>query len=521
MTSLASSAASETQVELLAHPYPYRAALTINADTHSVPVDHFERVHRLINGTDVIPRDSDTWSALFADPAIAADPRWEAGVRGFGLPIADSFYLFDAQLGPFTGIDPVNGRRVPNRAGGIDRRVRLDRWFRNGWIDTLHACGTTGADRAAMRAGLQWLVEAPSRRTWVVSNHAFVSTPCGIEPDAQSALEVTTKNVAKLPLWLLSNLGLREMTARWAANPVPMPYPSHQRMALWGFDLAALTLFGMAVFSLVRGHRRVGLCAVVGVIGVCVWMSRTPLAYSAGDNPETPWYSADLQAQVGVRFHAFIHPRSYPRPPGGDALALPVGPWPGSSGRPSILQVVGLDDGSEVLAYPRTGFGRNGHRTLEALTADRLRALIDAEGTAILWTHWASDSGRVFSAAGLAGLERVRALRDADELWVAPTSVLLRFAEVHATVDYVVHSASPGRAAEIEIRGLRSRDGILSAVTIDELAGLSFRVLQGPEVGVRLLGHRVPEAWIDRLRRDGGGEIVRLRRTAKPLGHST
>ncbi len=491
--SLAQPAAAE--VELLRFPHPYRAALTISSDTHRTELARFEAVHRLVNGSEQILPGTKAWSLLFAGSAVEQDPRFAKGVAGHRLPIADGFYLFDDEIGAFESFDAERGA-VANDSGQ-DLPAVLDAWFRRGWIDALHACGRGPVDRDAMRTGLAWLAAEPDRHTSVVTNHSFGTTPCGVEPDTIDALSLSIKNGVKLPFWLLSEMGASDLARRFAKNPEPGAFPPEQRTAL-RFALliggigAAVWIWG--VHSRHRG--RVGASTLV-MLGVSFYLGATDLAYSAGDNPGTRWYSLDLQRDAGIRFYSFIQSAAYPERLVADSLALP---WTDSpTGRPTILQTVRADDGSELLAFPRIGKGPNARETLAWVTDARLDALVAEAGISILWTHWASDAKAVFTPAGLAGLGRIRDRHDAGELWVAPLAELLRFHAVQSRLTFKTLAIDGHTVVEIE-----------SPTDPAELVGISFRDSASQPPELRVAGARFPEQ-LQVAERTEAGWVVRIR----------
>ena len=138
---------------LLKFPYPYKAAVTVCSDTHAMPLESFEAVHRLVNTRETILPGTDDWTRLFLDPEI---PRlWPDGVPGFALPIADTFWLYDHRIGVFERFDEESGQPVPNRARGFDWPKIIDRWLELGWVDTLHTPGQGPITREATAGAAQ------------------------------------------------------------------------------------------------------------------------------------------------------------------------------------------------------------------------------------------------------------------------------------------------------------------------------------------------------------------------------
>jgi hypothetical protein len=226
-------------VELLRFPFPYQAAVTVCSDADQATVEVFEGVHTLVNTTSWIPRDPQTWDLLFADPEIDARPEWQQGIAGFGLPIADSIFLYQHGIGLYSRFDEQGDRPVPYRsADGRDHRDIVDDWIRRGWLDSLHTGGSGEITRRAMQRGLEWFESEPRRRLSVWVNHSIEATPSSIEPDHPDGLRRVSKNLAKLALLPLARL--LEQRLPLEDSLAILPLPRGQRLLLWTLSITLL-----------------------------------------------------------------------------------------------------------------------------------------------------------------------------------------------------------------------------------------------------------------------------------------
>jgi hypothetical protein len=94
----------ESRINLLKFPYSYRAELTVASDTHTTSVEMFNVVYTLINAHSRIK------NGYFK---IDENGAWQEGSNGFGLPIADSMWLYARKMCVFAGFDENAGQPVP------------------------------------------------------------------------------------------------------------------------------------------------------------------------------------------------------------------------------------------------------------------------------------------------------------------------------------------------------------------------------------------------------------------------
>jgi hypothetical protein len=500
-TTATAESSARPEVELLRFPHPYRAALTVCSDTHSASPERFEAVHKLVNTEEWIAKGSSEWNRLFDDPAIERDPRWAAGVRGFGLRMGDSIWLYDPRIGVFERFDEVSGRAVPHRhEDGRDHREIVDSWFRRGWVDVLHTAGEGDLPREAVRQGLAWLSEAPHRRVSVWVNHGM-PTLNAIEPDVWPAFALVVPNLGRLVTWGLVRTPAKDFVRARVLFPAPRAFPPDQRGLLWSLSIA-----------LVLGAASLGTCLVVRrlrrkalVLGSLVLLGATlsalrwiPLRHAQGDNPGSRYYNADLVKGAGIRFFSLIRA---PDAIYDQQVDLPEIEW---NGRRTFLRQVRLDDGTQTLMFPRVHFGWEGDQSLE-LTEERLDRLVAQRRASILYTHWLNVP--VFTAEALEGLANLRRRYDAGEIWVAPTSELVRFEFVRTFLRYDVRRE--GETLVLDLGLLEDPIDGARRPRPEELAGISFAIRGHPPVQPRLGGEPLPDGDFDVIA-TGDETVVRI-----------
>jgi hypothetical protein len=478
---------------LLKFPHPYRAALTVCSDTHATPVETFEAVHRLVNTRELIAKGSDDWVRLFSDPEI--EGRWPKGIEGFGLPIADTFWLYDHRIGVFEGFDAESGRPLPNRARGLDFPEIIDRWLRAGWVDALHTPGQGPITRAATKAALDWLAARPHRPTvWV--NHSVDKTPTCIEPDPP-ALRAVARNLARVLRKALDLVGLDVLGRRLVSTMNIRPYPAAQRASLGVLTaLLAASLLWSPIALAVFGFGWPTLLGFAALIATILTLSLTPVRYAQGDNIGSPHYVADLVRDFGFRFYWMIESQPGYTTHVSNTLLLPEGLLPG--GRSSCFRVVTLDDRSRVLAFPRAEkVSPHAVRGAELLTEEGLCELLDHQGTSIIYTHWTVAPPMSFTREALEGLGRLARFYEDGHIWVAPTSEILRFTFVRTFLDYEVRRVDD--RVILDIRRVEDPIGSSYVPTLDDLRGISFEGPAGPSVEVCLAGSAIADDKFERV----------------------
>ncbi|HXU12314.1 MAG TPA: hypothetical protein VN898_10150 [Candidatus Binatia bacterium] len=491
----------EDEVTLLKFPYPYQAAVTVASDTHSSSIQTFEAVHRLVRSRQRIERGSEAWRLLFADPAIDRLPKWNGGIEGFGLPIADSCWLYHPVTGVFAGYDELEKKAVPHRIEGGDYGDIVDGWIRKGWVDTLHTLGEGDLKRDAIATGLAWISSDPRRRLTVWSDHTYTETPACIGPGGLSALSLVLKNLAKVGTEFLCLIGQEPLARRIAASPHPSPFPRGQKLVVDVLQtlMLASTLWLVLCAALMRlrtlKNASLGGLAL-GAVLVPLYMIK--LDFCLGDNPNSPYYSLDLVRQAGLRYFWLIPGAPGYQPEIPDTLLTDEWSY---AGRRSSLGIVPLDDGSRCFVFARCYKGDRGLRSLELLSEQGLTELCEAQGTAILYTHWVDAPTEVFTAAGLEGLERLRRFREEGRIWVAPTSTILQFTFVRTFMTYASRRENGRRV--IEIDPVVDPTGGTVQLTLHDLRGISFEMPDEPSVEIRVEGKAVDSSLLFRYSKAG------------------
>jgi len=513
----ASATGPAADAALLKFPYPYRAAVTVCSDIDSATVEKFQAVHELVNTTRRIFRGSPSWSVLFTDPEIVNRESWREGIDGFGLPIADSCWLYQDDIGIFERYDEAAGRPVPHDHNGRDFRDIIDDWMRRGWIDTLHTPGTGHIPRDATAAGLRWLEEKDYRRLTVWVNHSYTVTPSGIAPGGERALPFLVKNLVRCGTGLLCLLGGESIARRITESPYPQRFPPGQTAVCWTLTvlLAGSSLWLLTCLVVRRLRKRRNLIAGLVVLAAASGVSYLiRMNFAQGDDPDSPYYNADLVRRHGFRFYWLLGSEGQAQSVA-NTLVLPE--W-NYDGRSSPLRIVRLDDGSRCLAFYRCHKGPGGHQSLELLSEAALEDLCARQGTAILYTHWTGRPASVFTAAGLDGLASLKRFYQAGRVWVAPTSDILRVSFMRTFLDYRVHLEGGRRIIDV----IRVNSPVEAAFvpTVADLRGISFECPADLPVEIRLAGKAVGNDALDFISA-GDRTIVRFRQQPGSTAPST
>ena len=485
----ADEAATGDGVRLLKYPFPYEAAATVNSDIDGATVEKFNAVHALVNGTNRISSDSQTLELLLSEGVGQGLSVQGGGIAGFGLPLADSFWLYGAGIGVYERFDYARGVPVPQTHGGRDLREILDEWFQKGWLDTLHTTGSGDMRREATQAGLAWLAQRSERSVVVWVNHSSTVTPACVGPCVRSSLELLSKNAIKCVTGSLCLIGAEGLARRIASDPYPARFPPGQAFRCWSLSvlLGVSVLFAVAVGIVPRLRRKSALAGAVGLLlGTLLLLYVVPVRYHLGDDPDTPYYCADLLRQRGFAYYWLLADVPGCRALVQNTLCLPETEM---SGQSTILRVGRLDDGASVLIFPRCYKGVYGVRSLELLTEPNLSELCRRQATAILFTHWTSNPPEVFTADGLQGLRNLQRFYGDGRVWVAPTSQILDFTFARTFLRFTVEVRGDQRL--IRVSGLASPLGELVPPTLANLQGITFDCPSGKPVALELAGTEI------------------------------
>ena len=223
-----------------------------------------------------------------------------------------------------------------------------------------------------------------------------------------------------------------------------------------------------------------------------------------GDEPRSPWYTADLARAMGIRFYWGMEltpwPLSLPRPWTVPAYWLRVG---SNSIKNLIKFFLGcrrqcrrreqitslavpleLRDGWRVWAcnrfnrHPQGLWGLPTRHTLRYALAPAVLAKLRREaGFLILYTHLGLPrpaGGPIFPAPDRQALEDLADNYHKGNIWVATTARLLTYWQVHHSLQW--RTKAPGDHCVIELMTIADLENGRRRPTAAELAGLSFYV---------------------------------------------
>ena len=502
-----------SEARMLDFPYPFRAALTVASDTHAGGAAIFEAVHTLINTEDLIRPASPQWTLLFRDPRIGRRPAWRDGIRGFGLPIADSFWLYDPSLGVFDSFDAGRNEPVHHSYLGVDFQTIVDSWIARGWADTLHTPGPGDIPREATRVGLQWLAHRPGRPIRVWSDHSYMSTPCCLTPAKARALVVLARTALRSGLAIVSRLREPRSDVRRTARPALPVLPRGQAVPLYG--LVVLFACGAGVCCVTFVTRPARWRAMVASTGallglILLFLYAMPLSLAQGSLPNDRYYCADLVRAAGIRYYWLLldEPGYHAEIP--DRLSISEA---GGGTAPGLLHIVGLGDGSRVLAFNRTYLGTSGLQSLHLLTEPALEHLLATHGTAILYTHWTNHAQDVFDLEALENLERLGRYYREGRIWVAPTSEILRLHWLRSFLRYESHRE--GSRMVLRIGDIEDPVNGTLTPTVDDLRDVSFQWATTAPVEVRLAGQSIDPSHL-LVRRLEGMQVISITDPGSP-----
>ena len=221
-----------------------------------------------------------------------------------------------------------------------------------------------------------------------------------------------------------------------------------------------------------------------------------------GDEPTSPWYTADLARAVGVRFYWGMELLPWPlsiqaawhRPThwlrvGGNAIKnlakFFLGRWRQRRGRDQITSLavpLTLRDGWPVWNFnrfnrhPQGLWGRPNRHTLRyALAPAVFRQLVQEAGFLIVYTHLGmprQGSGPLFPTSDRQALENLADRYHQGVIWVATTARLLTYWQVQQTLHWDV--LQQGGQLIIQLQAVADLLTGSRQPTAAELAGLSF-----------------------------------------------
>ena len=247
--------------------------------------------------------------------------------------------------------------------------------------------------------------------------------------------------------------------------------------------------------------------------------ARLQTAY-AGDDPASPYYTADLLKPLGLKYYWWSDLVSWPLSSRPDS--------PGSRLRPGInalknvlkillgqrlktrttaqimelCQPVTLRDGLQLMAFTRHLRGlkepTSRHTLRYTLGGPVLEQLLAQEGYLILYTHLGlprpGPGEELFPLPDRAALDRLAQYYHAGSIWVAPTVGVLNHWLMTRHLVWTAHRE--GERLIIHLESLRDPNTGPRPPELEELAGLCFYVPSPGEVILRLAGRDlVPQAF--------------------------
>jgi hypothetical protein len=181
--------------------------------------------------------------------------------------------------------------------------------------------------------------------------------------------------------------------------------------------------------------------------------------------------------------------------------ALPEKMW---GDRPSILDIVKMDDGVQYFRFPRC-MGKPGGPAQAGLclrqsaetvdtsclfTEENLQDLCRRQGTCILFTHWTLKRSFPIQDETIEHFDRVRRHRDAGRIWVAPLGRLLEWTRRRTFLKYAVRPEADRWVIDVE--GVDDPISGFATLELEPCRGLAWRVPPGvKEAAVAVAGRRL------------------------------
>lgn len=237
-----------------------------------------------------------------------------------------------------------------------------------------------------------------------------------------------------------------------------------------------------------------------------------------GDNPVSPYYTADLIRRLGVKFAWCSELVPWPLSPrrlratrlltrmavntGKNLAKLVLGQWRQRRTAGSLLrlcQLASLADGGSLLAFSRFNqhpqglWGRPSRHTLRyALHPQVLQDLLDQEGFLVLYTHLGLPGNadeNLFPEPDHQALLNLARLYQEGDLWVAPTSRVLTFWVLQHFLTW--EAAWEGEHLVIDLQALDDPATGRRRPRPEEVAGLCFYSPRPQSTRVRLDGREL------------------------------
>jgi hypothetical protein len=438
-----------TTPQLAKFPYPYQAAVTVSSDIDNSSYNRFAAVHTLFCTSEVIRPGSPSWAVLGLSGESPGYDAAAGGVRGLGLDLADSFWLFGDPIGMgMYRYDTQADRFNEDSSDGQSVRQAVQEWLRRGWVDAFHGFLNYRRDQVlpVLKDFYAWCEREGVAKPSVWVNHSMPVCLTGLCPDRFRPNRLVR---------------LARQTARWLIGP----------------------MFG-------RIRRPI----------------RYALLWYQGDNPGSPYYVNDVLAANGLRYVWLC------LGPGQDSFANRIDlPERQLNGRPSILDVVTMDDGVRYFQFSRCYGSQNARGeawpglrqtalTVDSsvlFTAENFDHLCREEGTSILYTHWTAEPALPPGKDTLARFHLLRRYRDEGRIWVAPLSKVLEWTRLRTFLQYTAREE--GGRLVISIEGTEDPVVGRQSLSPQECRGLTFRVPETTAtVEIRVAGKTLPPDAVGR-----------------------
>jgi len=384
----------DTKISLRKFPYPYKAALTVCSDIDETGFEPFLHIHHFLNSTE----------GTLLGP-------------GLGLPIGDSFWMYDEPDAPESAFAYFNGlTHEPSKYAPLMRD-----FMAAGILDVLHTYGNFKSPDAFCRILAQQALEELDRyhlkiRTW--TNHG--------------------DNFNRQKIGGLSG-GLGDV-------------PSD----LYHADL--LKTYGMRFFW----EQEAQVTSVVG---------QDRSFHFAEAYWQSPLFSG-IRLKGKYALKGFLSQLDRLNFKLSKTHFLPGEPFSSDN---ALLNPVVLRDGNRLLKFRRFGNGRlDWSDHLPVLLSEQVvQALIEKEGYLIAYIHLGSrifpSNNLPFSPESVQAFQRI-ARYSKDSLWVHTTTRILTYNYVRNNLQWTVEETDSHYL--IRVLGVSSLDS--AELTADDFAGLTF-----------------------------------------------
>jgi hypothetical protein len=410
-------------IEVLNHPYPYRAAFTVSSDIDSGSITRFRAVHALFCGEGLIEKTSPEWRAL----GLTSDcPRFDkdrGGVRGLGLQFADSFFLVgDATTFGMHRYRPNEDSFHEDEQDGENCATLIRHWLKEGQIDSFHAFlhYTRRQVEPLLQSFFSWCEceNIAKPRVWI--NHSTSVNPTGLCPDRLQPSSISR---------------LARSTVRYVVGP----------------------LFG-------RTRRPL----------------RSAFVRYRGDTPGSSYYVNDLLAPNGLRY-VWLNISDLHR----DRIALPEAQQNGRQTilQPVTMddgirywrfercfgRLPGPSGGDIFLRDSKYG-----HDASHLITETNLEELCRANGTCILHTHWTHFRSMPIAEETIARFELLRRWGTAGKIWLTSTARLLEWTRRRTFLS--LRCSRESNRMVVNIDGVDDPIFGRERLVLNDLQGLSLRL---------------------------------------------